>query len=91
MGNDGGGEVLTFSQKFFTDVETDQFRSRLPMTLDGFVSHIERTANATRDTLREYWITSAAAKLRLFLATMREEAKQLDGLMDEAAYQDHTA
>ena len=48
MGNDGGGEVLTFSQKFFTDVETDQFRSRLPMTLDGFVSHIERTANATR-------------------------------------------
>ena len=68
-----GDEVINFCQKYFTDVDTDPFRSRLPMPLDGFVSHVERTANAVRDTLREYWITAASAKLRLYLATMRED------------------
>ena len=69
----GSDEVVTFSQQYFTDVQTNEFRQRLPLPLDAFVSHVERTANAVRDTMREYWISAAAAKLRLFLANMQDE------------------
>ena len=52
-----------FSRVLLTDVATDAFRKRLPLSLDDFCKHVEGRANAVRNALSEEWIPACASLL----------------------------
>ena len=60
-----------------TDVATDQFRKRLPLSLDDFCKHIDGRANAVRNALSEEWVPACAS---LLAAHLDEGAPQTDDM-----------
>ena len=56
-----------FARVLLTDVATDQFRKRLPMSLDAFCTHIDGRANAVRNALSEEWVPACASLLAAHL------------------------
>ena len=66
-------EFPPYSKLNFTDVGQYSFRSKLPFTINAFVSHVERRANEVREALRECWVSAAAAQIAKHIEVIRAE------------------
>ena len=66
-----------FSRVLLTDVATDAFRKRLPLSLDDFCKHVDGRANAVRNALSEEWVPACAS---LLAAHLDEGAPQTDDM-----------
>jgi hypothetical protein len=71
----------------FVDLHETQFRNKLPMTLEDFVSHVDSRCRDIRDALLDYWITTAGAKLSAFISSQPDldASTHDDALIDEDA------
>ena len=76
----------TYSELLFTDVNLPHFRSKLPLTLEEFGSHVERHSDEIREALMEFWLTAAGAKLKSYLA-MTDNGEPISITGDD--YDDH--
>lgn len=63
----------TYNQLLLVDVSQPKFRSRLPLSLDDFATHVESFSKDVRDALAEYWLISAGGKLSNFISQLRSE------------------
>lgn len=62
----------TYQNMKLVDVHEPQFRTKLPVTLDEFLTHVDSRCRDIRDALLDYWITTAGAKISNFLSELTD-------------------
>ena len=65
------GPSCVYNSLRFVDVHQQQFRNRLPLTIEDFASHIEGHGKDIRDALAEYWLSGCGSKLSACIAQMQ--------------------
>lgn len=60
----------SYSAFLFTDLSDSAFRSRLPLTLAEFLSHIDVYSKGIREGLTEFWLTEVGNKLHEHVASL---------------------
>lgn len=64
----------SYCDLLLVDVSQPKFRSRLPMALDDFSSHVEGFSKDIRDGLTEYWLITAGGKLSNYISNMSDSS-----------------
>jgi hypothetical protein len=62
-----------YNELLFVDVNQPKFRSKLPLSLDDFATHIEGFSKDVREALIEYWLIAAAGKISTFISNMNAD------------------